>query len=427
MKTQESCLKDMTVLYVEDDDVVRQGYEKAFKRVSKALYVAKDGEEALTLYKRYKPDIIVSDIKMPKKNGIELAKDIKKINPHQIIVFATAYSDSKYTLEALELQVDGYITKPVDKKRLMSKLNIFAKNIINERENIKKTKILQNILDNQIESIVVTDFENIDFVSTSFLNMLNLSNRDSFLKKYKKFTDIFLEKEGYIFAKDKREFMDIYNHTAKEKKMVLVETKEGIKSFYINIQPIGIDQDTLYLISLIDITYLQEEKLKARYEATHDELTGCYNRAKFNEIFDVEYHRADRYQRPLSIAIIDIDHFKNINDIYGHTAGDEVLKTLVDICKKYTRKTDFFARWGGEEFVLLMSETSLNEAKEVCEHLRKKIEKTKFNNSIYLTVSIGLSQMKYQESKEELFQRTDELLYNAKRNGRNKTQTEITI
>ena len=122
--------KQVTILYVEDEENVRAGYERALNRYCKELYIAKDGVEGLELYKQNSPDIVISDIKMPHKNGIEMARDILSINENQAIIFTTAHTESEYTIEALNLQVDGYLIKPVDKKKLKAKLEHLAKNII---------------------------------------------------------------------------------------------------------------------------------------------------------------------------------------------------------------------------------------------------------------------------------------------------------
>jgi diguanylate cyclase (GGDEF)-like protein len=416
----DSYLKQITILYVEDDDIVREAYKRTLKRLSKKLFIACDGVEGIELYKKHRPDIIISDIKMPNKNGIEMAKEIKNINPNQIILFTTAHTESGFTLEALDLQVDGYITKPVDKKRLRSKLTALAKNIVNERENIKKSKILQNILDNQSGITVLTDFTTIEFASASFFNLFGVKNKEEFFNRFGGVFDVFIPHKDYLYGKTKSEFLDRYNSAKDEKKVVSIAGVDGVKAFYVNIDPIGIDTDTLYIISLTDITYLQEEKLKIQYKATHDELTGSYNRVKFDELFEVEYLRSLRYQRPLSIAILDIDHFKIVNDTHGHLVGDEILKKLVKYCKSNIRKTDFFARWGGEEFVLLMSETDIDKGKEVCEHLREGIEQMNFSNLPKITISIGATQMRFDDTKETLFKRTDEALYEAKKSGRNR-------
>ena len=413
-------LKQTTILYVEDDKDVREAYERTLRRFFKEVFVACNGTEGLELYKRYRPDMIMSDIKMPKKNGIEMAKEIKEIDPEQCILFTTAHTESDFTLEALELQVDGYITKPVDKKSLIAKLTRLAKNIVNEKENIKKTKILQAILDNQSNITILTDFNVMEFASNSFFELIKMKNRDDFLDNYQNILEIFREKEGSLYAKTKEEFLRKYNSAKTDERIVSIFNK----TFYINIDPIDMDVDTLYAIYLVDITLLQQKNLKAQYEATHDFLTNIYNRAKFSEIFKIEFMRSQRYQRPLSVAMLDIDHFKNINDTYGHLTGDKILRELADYCKTNIRKTDFIARWGGEEFIIVMSETDRDKSKEMCEILRKGVEKKEFSDSLHITISIGVSQLNTNDSEKSLIERVDIALYKAKNSGRNRVVTE---
>ncbi len=413
-------LKQTTILYVEDDKDVRDAYKRTLRRFFKEVFIACNGAEGLELYKRYRPDIVMSDIKMPKKNGIEMAKEIKEIDPEQCILFTTAHTESDFTLEALELQVDGYIAKPVDKKSLIVKLTSLAKNIVNEKENIKKTRILQAILNNQSNITILTDFNAIELASNSFFELMKVKNRDEFLNNYQNILEIFRKKEGSLYAKTKEEFLKKYKNAKADKRIVSISNK----TFYINIDPIDMDVDTLYAVYLTDITLLQQKNIKARYEATHDFLTKLYNRAKFSEIFKIEFMRSQRYQRPLSVAILDIDHFKNINDTYGHLTGDKILKELADYCKTNIRKTDFIARWGGEEFIIVMSETDKDKSKEMCEILRKSVEKKEFSDSLHITISIGVSQLNTNDSEKSLIERADIALYKAKNSGRNKVVTE---
>lgn len=137
----EDYLKTATILYVEDEDAVREGYMKPLKRYAKSLFIASDGEIGLELYKNNKIDIVVTDIKMPKMDGLTMIKEIKKINQDQIIIITSAHSDSKSFLEAISLQVDGYLLKPVDKNLLKEKINYFSKQIIYEKE-MEKENIL---------------------------------------------------------------------------------------------------------------------------------------------------------------------------------------------------------------------------------------------------------------------------------------------
>jgi diguanylate cyclase len=164
---------------------------------------------------------------------------------------------------------------------------------------------------------------------------------------------------------------------------------------------------------------------KHRQKALHDPLTELPNREAYNERAAAEVQRWQRYGRPLTIAIFDIDHFKNINDTYGHQAGDRVIKVIGRSIIKRLREVDFFCRYGGEEFVALMPETDSKTALEVLEKIRAAIADAAFNykdKTMTITVSIGVTEFKTNDQLETAFDRADQALYNAKASGRNRSQ-----
>lgn len=161
---------------------------------------------------------------------------------------------------------------------------------------------------------------------------------------------------------------------------------------------------------------------KQRYKALHDPLTELPNREYYNERASYEYQRWQRYGRPLTLAVFDIDHFKKINDGHGHQAGDRVLKVIGRSVAKRLREVDFFCRFGGEEFVALMPETSLADAMPVLDTIRAAIANAAFNykeQPISITLSIGVTEFNAGDDLETTFARADEALYAAKSSGRN--------
>ncbi len=157
-----------------------------------------------------------------------------------------------------------------------------------------------------------------------------------------------------------------------------------------------------------------------------DDLTGLYNRRYFNQRFEREVQRAKRYRRPLSIIMVDIDYFKNYNDINGHLLGDEVLKKVAYLIESNLRKADIVARYGGEEFVILLPEIDKSHADQVAEKLRRTIELKHFPKEQYqpnknLTISIGLATLPDDSTNSrELIEFADRALYRAKAEGRNR-------
>lgn len=155
-------------------------------------------------------------------------------------------------------------------------------------------------------------------------------------------------------------------------------------------------------------------------EASIDSLTGAFNRSKFEKFFDYELEKAQVSKNILSIIMLDIDHFKSINDNFGHHVGDDVLKGIVELITKNLKRVDVFARWGGEEFVILLPGTNLENAKKLAENLRIKIQEESFSTAGKITASFGVGEYQDKESKKDIFSRVDKLLYEAKKAGRNR-------
>lgn len=153
--------------------------------------------------------------------------------------------------------------------------------------------------------------------------------------------------------------------------------------------------------------------------STHDHLTGCYNRSYFEKRALEELERANRYSKYLSFLMLDLDFFKKINDTHGHMFGDEVLKSVVETVVFNLRSSDIFARFGGEEFIILIPETKLEGAVNIAEKIRLAIENTIHPMNEKVTVSIGVIERKENEYLDDVYKRVDQQLYLAKNSGRN--------
>ncbi|MCD6258359.1 MAG: diguanylate cyclase [Helicobacteraceae bacterium] len=165
---------------------------------------------------------------------------------------------------------------------------------------------------------------------------------------------------------------------------------------------------------------IKEQRDELVYAASHDQLTGLYNRHHLNEEGGRKFSRALRYQDRLSVIMLDIDHFKKINDTYGHLVGDNVLREVSVLFNTHKRNEDFASRFGGEEFVILLDNCALEDAVYKAEIIRKSIESLMPEN-ILVTASFGVAELSYAHSNfEELLKDADTALYEAKESGRNK-------
>ncbi|MCW2277241.1 sensor domain-containing diguanylate cyclase [Heliophilum fasciatum] len=169
-----------------------------------------------------------------------------------------------------------------------------------------------------------------------------------------------------------------------------------------------------------DVTEKKQKEEQLLKIAVRDQLTGLYNRHYFNMILGEEMEKADRYQQPLTLAILDLDHFKYVNDTWGHPIGDELLKLTAATAKKQLRGADLLIRFGGEEFVVLMPQTSTQGAIKALEKIRLAIENTDHPVTGKRTVSIGVAERATTEAFRDWYQRADEALYRAKQKGRNR-------
>lgn len=165
------------------------------------------------------------------------------------------------------------------------------------------------------------------------------------------------------------------------------------------------------------------KRLQDKHEqAVRDPLTGLHNRLAYDERIIQEFARWKRYDQSMVLMMIDIDHFKNINDTYGHKAGDKALVLIADQIRNNLRESDFLARFGGEEFVVLMPETNIDSAIIASGKLLKAVEQCEFhyqNTKVNITISAGLAQLRKDDNTETLFKRADAAMYRAKEAGRN--------
>jgi len=176
------------------------------------------------------------------------------------------------------------------------------------------------------------------------------------------------------------------------------------------------------IVSLLAFSYeyiREHQANQLKKIATVDTLTKAYNRLKITEILEHEVEMVKRYKIDLSLIMFDIDHFKGINDTYGHQIGDFVLQRIANVVRADTRVTDYFGRWGGEEFIIVLPQTNLAGTKIVANRIANSIENHKFDSIKRVTASFGLTEFREGDDVNELIKRADEALYKAKNGGRN--------
>jgi diguanylate cyclase (GGDEF)-like protein len=172
----------------------------------------------------------------------------------------------------------------------------------------------------------------------------------------------------------------------------------------------------------IDISYRKQLERELLERATTDALTGAFNRLKMEETLEHELSRCNRYNISLSVAMIDIDHFKQVNDTYGHDTGDEVLKAFTEVTRGQLRDVDILSRWGGEEFMIVSTDTTLDEMYTLAERVRNTIQAKPAVSGVGITASFGVGQYTPGETQKAFLKRVDDALYRAKSSGRNRVK-----
>lgn len=433
-------LKNIKVLYVEDETEVRNFTAKTIQAIVKGLITAENGIDGIAKFKE-NPDIdlIITDINMPKLGGLEMCETIQAINPEIPIVITSAHNDPDFLKKAIDIGVDAYAMKPVDLyqlldcmikamepiflRRELEKINLSLESKV--EEGIKQIKL---ILDAQDNIVIVSDGITITHVNKRFLDFFQETSLEDFLSKNQCIKTYF-KTENNFFHQEMIENGDSWIESLKKlpeiQRVVKLENKNGEdRVFTVNIHKYDNDEK-YYVISLTDITELKQKSNLLEYQANHDQLTGLFNRQKFHNVITKEIRRSRRYTSALSLILFDIDNFKSINDTFGHAIGDEILKSVASFSAVNLRETDTIVRWGGEEFIALLPETSIETACNVAEKLREGIEQLEFDSiKKPVTVSFGVSMLRDYDSESSFIDRADEALYAAKRNGKNKVEQE---
>lgn len=297
------------------------------------------------------------------------------------------------------------------------------------RGSIQRAVKLELIDLNSDEMIKLVDLTIGEFASEK----IKLFDKDNEVMKAIQSLEVSWEKvktsiQGYRLSPNEENRLLLINNSEdawnKADKMVLVSqlsSEQKISKFRLSFAVFFFN-----IVLSILIIYLIKRYVKDALEimVNYDSLTGVYNRRSFTEFLNNEISRCERYNKTFSLIMFDIDFFKKINDSYGHDIGDKILQELTTVVKQCTRKSDFLARIGGEEFCVIATETNYEDSMLLAEKIRKMVEENNFVKNIKVTVSLGISQYKYMDDTNTIFKRADNALYKAKGNGRNRIESD---
>jgi len=305
--------------------------------------------------------------------------------------------------------------------------------LFNDLTNVKKNEeYLRSVIDFLPEMIVVSDGANMLSCNKSLLDFFGFPSFEEFKKSYKCVCEAFVNAPGYLYHDEEGSWLHIAvanTENGVESLARIFDGRSGKELIFSVKAATFVKSKTEFLVTFFDVTeskkqkMLLEEKNRELEElASIDSLTGVYNRNKLREIAAYELRKYARDKTPLSFIMLDIDYFKKINDTYGHNAGDYALKTISKLVAENIREYDTFARWGGEEFVILVPNSNTEQAVVLAEKIRKKIANFEFEEIGSISCSFGVAQMGDGFELDNLVENADKALYMAKRSGRNRTE-----
>ena len=287
---------------------------------------------------------------------------------------------------------------------------------------------VDSFLDSQQSITVVYDAKGLKLINKAGLEFFGYNSLPSLLASHADIVDFFIEEDKCVskYTYGKNWVESIYNDEKISDNTVKVKifSQKDAMDYYFYLKISKMKDSKEYLLTFNDITKLERDKSNIKKLAELDPLTQIYNRVKLNEMFRTIFFNAKKYNINVTMILFDIDHFKQINDNYGHNIGDKVLRELSSLVRGLLREEDIFARWGGEEFVVVLNGVSLKETTRLASHLREEIEKFPFDVVEHVTCSFGVTQFTQTDTEALFFERVDEALYEAKERGRNRVVTK---
>lgn len=420
------------------------------------VLTARDGLEAIAVATEKKPDLILLDVMMPGIDGFETCKRLKA-DPaisHIPVVMVTALSEQADRLRGLEAGADDFLTKPINDVALMARVKslLRIKTLMDELRLRDKTSeqlgLASNTFTTEVNCAKVLLLDDDPVQSKQIVSKLAehmtvevaANGAEASAKAVSGNYDLIMvssqlsDEDGLRLA-SKLKSIDELRHVPMiimvdedDDRMTLRVLEMGFNDYL----RVPIEKNEMMARAKAQVRRKRyQDALRSNYQqsvsmAITDGLTGLFNRHYLNTHLENMVKQASAERKPLGLMMMDMDHFKQVNDGHGHDAGDAVLKQLSGLIVKGLRSADLAARFGGEEFVVLLPETGIPEIKDAAERIRTLIESTPMvlpsGELLYKTVSIGVSYLKLSmpDSPEALLKRADEALYLAKNSGRNK-------
>jgi len=382
-------------------------YQDNYKYVNPAISEM-IGYSAEELYKMSPVDLVEDNMKA------EFKKTIKRRLKGER--FPKKYNDIHFITKSGESKLARLMVETIEYKDGYAGLGTIV-NITDMKKISNKLKMLAQAIEQTDDMVMITDKEGIiTYVNDAYVIQSGYRHNELIGKTPRVVKSDMHNKEFYENIWSTISSYETFCGT-------IINKKKNGELYHIEatITPIVNNKNeiTSYVATAKDITAKMKMKEELSKRANIDSLTGAYNRYRGNEIIDSVFDKFHRYNNAFAILMLDIDYFKNINDTYGHDVGDMVLVRLSELISMHMRKSDYLIRWGGEEFIIISEHLDEKKAQKFAKKLKLIVETYEFDQDIKLTISIGVSIVKENDSKQTILKRVDDALYEAKDAGRN--------
>jgi two-component system, cell cycle response regulator len=396
--------------------MLRQGYQ---------TFVATSGDRALDIAQRVKPDVILLDVVMPGIDGLETCRRLKAhpATARIPVIFMSARGDTEDIVAGFDTGAADYISKPLRLEEVSARVRAQLRQRTStdtQSEQADRLRMIVNSMDQGL--LIVERCGRVQYANPACDRYLGYAPEELVGRSLKELLDC--KEPGCC------EGLDAMAYGTREVK--IRHRDGGMRAMDLTMTPMHA-ADGLFVALLHDITHHKQSEDALQRAAMLDPLTQIANRRHFDAFLDKEWQRAIRNAQPLSLVVLDVDHFKLYNDTLGHAAGDVCLQKVAATLRDHAaRPTDLAARYGGEEFVLLFAETPAESAARLAEMIRAAVEALQMPNprsttSTWLTVSVGVATIvpTQLDEIENLFVCADRAMYAAKAGGRNRVETTI--
>jgi diguanylate cyclase (GGDEF)-like protein/PAS domain S-box-containing protein len=431
------------ILIVDDNESARRSLRFIFSKKGYEVESAETGREAIEKAQGGFFNLALLDIRLPDMEGVELLAPLKELHPDIAVILVTGYASLKTAVQALNNGASGYITKPFDMDDVLSK----AKGVLEKQRLVMENRRLYQAAQRELAErkraeealreseekyrslfeaspvgIGMSDLEGNVFAGNQ--SMLELTGYTTEELQTVKLGDTYVDPDEH------KQLLKALQKSGKVRDCeVRLKRKDGTVYFaLLNVDQLELGGRKVILTTARDITERKRTEEELAYMATHDALTGLPNRWLLNDRLTLELAHAHRSPRKLALMLLDLDHFKDVNDTVGHTVGDKLLQAVGKRLTSLVRKSDTIARMGGDEFMLLLAlpritgeEDASKTAQRILEAFRRPFV---FNgHKLHITTSIGISLYPSDgEDADTLMKNADIAMYCAKERGRDNYQ-----